>query len=470
MDLRRRELLKLLGSSVAAGAGVAAVPREALASALVTVRDVCVIGGGGAGAYAALRVRDTGKSVVVVERSGRLGGHAETYRDPNTGVPIDIGVQIFPDLPLVRNYFGRFGVPLITPPRGGGGNSIAVDFRTGLPVAAYSPPQAALGQALLTYLNLVSTRFAFLEGNGYQLPSSGPVLDDLLLPFRDFAARYGLNALLPMFFSFEQGFGSLLDTTSLYVLKNLNASVVGGILGGSFLAPRTGVGSLYDAITTELGGDALLNAKVVTALRCGQSRAYVLVQTDAGLRIIDCKSILFTAPPLLRNLVGFDLDGREIDVFRRFKQNGYYTGVLQLEGLPPGTSLNNAAPETFENLAPMPGIFGISPSPAPGLFNVKYGGSGSESESEVRSNITRAIKRLQVPGLGPVKVKGFATFKSHSPYALMASASDIRGGFYADLQGLQGVNHTYYAGAAHQTHSSAAIWAYVEGLLPLLTA
>jgi hypothetical protein len=52
----------------------------------------------------------------------------------------------------------------------------------------------------------------------------------------------------------------------------------------------------------------------------------------------------------------------------------------------------------------------------------------------------------------------------------MASAADIRAGFYESLQNLQGVNHTYYAGAAHQTHSSAAIWAYVEGLLPALTA
>lgn len=469
MDLRRRELLKLLGSSVAAGAGLAAIPRDALASAPIIVRDVCVIGGGGAGAYAALRVRDQGKSVVVIERSSRLGGHAETYRDPGTGAPIDIGVQIFPDLPLVRNYFGRFGVPLITPPRGGGGTSVSVDFRTGLPVAAYAPTPAELGQALGIYLNLVSTRFAFLAADGYQLPASGPVLDELLLPFRDFANLYGLNALLPMFFMFEQGFGSLLDTTALYVLKNLNASVIGGILGGSFLAPPTGVGTLYDAVGAELGADVLLDAKVVAALRCTQPRAYVLVDTSTGLRIVDCKKLLFTAPPTLQNLLGFDLDARELRVFSRFRSNGYYTGVVELRGLPPGYSLANAAPETFENIAPMPGIFSVSASPVPGLFNVKYGSNGADPESKVRTRIAQAIERVKVPGLGRIKVTGFATFKSHSPYALMATPDAIRAGFYADLSSLQGRNHMYYAGAAHQTHSSAAIWSLVETLLPSLT-
>jgi hypothetical protein len=52
----------------------------------------------------------------------------------------------------------------------------------------------------------------------------------------------------------------------------------------------------------------------------------------------------------------------------------------------------------------------------------------------------------------------------------MASPTDIRSGFYTSLQALQGRNNTFYAGAAHQTHSSASIWAYVESLLPALIA
>jgi len=52
----------------------------------------------------------------------------------------------------------------------------------------------------------------------------------------------------------------------------------------------------------------------------------------------------------------------------------------------------------------------------------------------------------------------------------VASPQQIRAGFYRDLQGLQGHNHTYYAGAAFQTHSSAAIWAFLEELLPSIAS
>jgi heterodisulfide reductase subunit A-like polyferredoxin len=40
------------------------------------IRDVCILGGGSTGTYAAVRLsQDLGKSVVVVEKTGRLGGH-----------------------------------------------------------------------------------------------------------------------------------------------------------------------------------------------------------------------------------------------------------------------------------------------------------------------------------------------------------------------------------------------------------
>src|SRR5262249_49484494 len=131
-------------------------------------RDVCVIGGGSAGTYAAVRLRDRGHSVVVLERSRRLGGHAETFHDPS-GASIDIGVIIFPDNTLVRDYFGRFDVAL-SGSRTRGGSSQHVDFRTGEAVDAFTPSPADLGAALVSYLNILTTEFGFLEQSGYQLP------------------------------------------------------------------------------------------------------------------------------------------------------------------------------------------------------------------------------------------------------------------------------------------------------------
>ncbi len=443
---------------------------DALASGPFIHRDVCVLGGGAAGTYAALRLRDSGRSVVVLEKSARLGGHAETFRDPTTNTPIDIGVVIFPDNPLVRSYFGRFNVPLIDPPSSGGGSSASVDFRTGLPVDAYKPSPVEFGAALLSYYQLVTGPFAFLAQSGYQLPASGPLLEQLLLPFGQFAQQHGLTALLPLFFLYEQGFGSLLDTPALYILKNLGPEVVGGILAGSFLTVPGGVGQLYEAASAALGSDVLFDAKVLLVQRPTRGNVTVVVASADGPRVIRCEKLLITAPPVPSNLVGVDLDLEESRLFSRFRGNYYWTGVLETSGLAPGLSLTNAAPETLANLAPPPGIYSLSPSPVPGLTNVKFGSTHALSDATVRRAIRQAVERVRLPSVGPIDVGGFATFKSHSPYALMVSPKDVRNGFYGSLSGLQGRRRTFYAGAAFETHSSASIWAYVEGLLPELAA
>src|SRR5277367_5498694 len=80
--------------------------------------DVCIIGGGATGTYAAVRLQeDYGKSVIVVEKTGRLGGHTETYfatgaPPPFTGAPVDFGVQAWIASDLTTNFFGRFNVTL----------------------------------------------------------------------------------------------------------------------------------------------------------------------------------------------------------------------------------------------------------------------------------------------------------------------------------------------------------------------
>jgi heterodisulfide reductase subunit A-like polyferredoxin len=46
--------------------------------------DVVIIGGGGTGIYAAIQLKDQGKKIMVIESKSRLGGHTETYHDPET--------------------------------------------------------------------------------------------------------------------------------------------------------------------------------------------------------------------------------------------------------------------------------------------------------------------------------------------------------------------------------------------------
>ena len=65
------------------------------ASKDVITREVAVIGGGSTGTYAAVNLQDLGKTVVVVEKEAILGGHTNTYINPETGTSVDYGVQTF---------------------------------------------------------------------------------------------------------------------------------------------------------------------------------------------------------------------------------------------------------------------------------------------------------------------------------------------------------------------------------------
>src|SRR6188768_3848762 len=152
MRLRRRNVLKLLSYSAAGLPATGLHSRVASAKTRTIERDVCVIGGGSSGTFTAVSVKDAGRSVVVLERKQRLGGHTETHVDPATGVPTDIGVVVFHNLPVVTNYFARLNTPIIPlPPGAFASTNVNFDFRTGRIQNFDEPTPAEMGAALQGY-------------------------------------------------------------------------------------------------------------------------------------------------------------------------------------------------------------------------------------------------------------------------------------------------------------------------------
>jgi hypothetical protein len=473
MGLTRKEVLKLIG----AGAGVAAAGRMGLGAALpssdinaddaaVITRDVCVVGGGSTGTYSAIRLRDMGKSVVVVETNDRLGGHTHTYTDPATGGKIDIGVIVWHDLEIVHAYFDRFQVPLVKASFGSSGTvSTSVDYRTGKIVDGYSPsdPSAAL-QAYGAQL----AKYPYLEA-GFALPD--PVPADLLLPFGEFVTRYQLDAAVNTIFNFGQGLGDLLRQPTLYVLKNFGLDILRNLAAGSFLTTAHHDNSeLYQKAQAELGADALLRSRVISTDRDASGYANLLVQTPSGLRLIQAKKVVVTIPPKLDNLDVFDLDATETSLFGQFGNSAYYTGVLRNSGIPDNVSISNIGADTPYHLPALPGVYAISPSGIPGLHEVKYGSPVQLSETQVKANIIADVNRLRTAGTLPTTTPEFAVFASHSPFELTVPAGAIEAGFYQKLYSLQGRHRTFFTGAAFHTHDSSLLWQFTEGLLPQIAA
>jgi hypothetical protein len=446
-------------SSVAAARGTDAD----IAEAHVIRRDVCVIGGGSAGTYAAVRLRDLGKSAVVVEAKDRLGGHCETHHDPASGETIDIGVVVFEDEPLVRDYFGRFGVELVPVASGGGGGSTTyVDFRTGRTVAYTPPPPVALP----AYLQLIA-QYGPID-TVFDLPD--PVPQDLVAPFADFVRKYDLGSVVPLVFNYGQGIGDILGLPALYSINTFGLGVTRNILNRSFLTTAARNNSLlYERATAFLGGDVLLNTQVLRVDR-SSTEVRVLVATPDGPRLIRAGKLVVTIPPLLRSFAGFDLDATERAIFGQFISGAYYIGVVRLSGLPAGVGLSNVAADTPYNLPPLPGFYMVSPTRAPGLYNVKYGSPSPLPEALVRRNIRADIERVARAGTFPVGFSDFEVFSSHTPFELHVTPKAITAGFYRRLNALQGHNRTYYSGAAFNSHNSTRIWTALEAVLPSIAA
>lgn len=424
---------------------------------------MCVIGGGSSGTYTAVRLTDLGRSVVVVEHKDRLGGHCETYTDPATGLTTDIGVVVFHNLPIVKDYFARFDVSLVTVSESGGSTPVYADFRTGEAVAGYAPPEPTALEAYFAILQ----QYPYLAA-GYDLPD--PVPAELLQPWGDFAAANGLTSIMQIIAQYAEGFADFLQTPTLYILKYFGLNVLEDIFAGDFLStPNHDNSALYEAATTYLGENALLNTTVVASSR-GTDGVELLAVGPEGPVTIRAGKIVITAPPLPGQLAAFSLDTTELALFSRFRQGNYYTGLVRLPGVPDSTNVANIGADTPYNLPTLPAIYNLSPSSVPGLFDVKFGSNDPLTDVRVCTTILEQLGRLQDAKTIPATQPTFADFSSHTPYELRVSAADIADGFYSRLYGLQGRRNTYWNGAAFAAHDSSLIWQYTETLLPEIAA
>jgi hypothetical protein len=465
VSLSRKQMLKIMvGTGVAAATGLpSGVAHASGDRGQVIDRDICVIGGGGSGTYAAIRLRDLGKSVVVVERANRLGGHTETYHDPVTGGSANFGVLVWHDLPVVHSYFDRLGVPIVPSTAVGEGAPKFADLRTGRIVEGYQLP---VPTALPKYLELLQ-QYPYLEA-GFDLPN--PVPAELLLPFKDFVALHGLESVVPLVFRFGQGLGDLLNQPTLYVMKNFGIDVVLNIFNGSFQITKSlNNGELYEKAASVLGNDVLLNA-TLTSVERGLDGVELCADTPYGPHTIRAKKVVFTAPPVPGNLAPFDLDSTERALFSRFRPGFYYTAVMRLPGVPDDFEVRNVGADTLYNTPPLPGIYFVSPTGVPGLQFIKYGSTVALTDNQVKANILADLNKLQAAGTMPATKPKFEVFQSHSPFELTVSKADIAAGFYRNLYALQGHRNTFYTGAAFHTHDSSLLWRFTEALLPRITS
>ncbi|GAB7349562.1 hypothetical protein MBLNU459_g0257t1 [Dothideomycetes sp. NU459] len=443
----------------------------------IITRDVAIIGGGSAGTYSAISLKDKGKSIIVIEKKERLGGHTETYIDPATSMPIDMGVEIWHNISVVTNYFKRLHIPL-TKSVFYTAAPFSYDLRSGKQVNRSSTPSTEEETgAFAAYLAQLS-RYPELS-NGTFLPS--PVPEDLYLPFGKFLEKYNLQAALPSMYNFNWGVGNILANPTVEQMRYWGSDMVQSLSTGFLTTAHHNSSELYTKAAAELSADSsvLLSSEVVDAARGnGQAGIKLIVRTPEGNKLVIANKLLIAIPPKLDFLLPLDLSDQEKDVFGKYIDAGYYVAIVNNTGFPDNTSVSNAAQDSAYNLPPLPGVYSISPAGQPGLQMVFSGTPQSNasfpmSDSTVKADMIRSIKALQAqnPANFRQAQPTIVDYKSHAPYYLQVSSEDIKNGFYDDLYALQGLRNTYWTGAAWRVHDSSEIWKYSEEqVLPNLLA
>ena len=442
-------------------------------------RDVCVIGGGAAGTYAAVRLSQQGQTVAVVEAAAELGGHTNTYEDPATGTTYDYGVQVYVDRPIVRDFFATVNVPLQDVSFADLPPNQNIDFSTGEPVEfddGDDEPDLATGLGRYA-AELAKYPYLF---PGYDLPEQVPA--DLLLPFGEFATKYKLGgATVRTIASYAQGVGEFLDTLTIYILKSFDFGVLEGATSGFIRSANNNNSAVYRNAEALFDFDVFLESQILVVRRprsppsnaaqnpdknSNQYPNLVVIRNPSGTTVIRAAKLVVAFPQLDEKLIRFDLDSRERDIFSRFDSSGYYTTLLRNTGLPDGTAILAAGADTPFNVPVIPGPNSISPTGIAGLINLFYTTETSTVPAEqVKRAIVADILRLQNAGFDTTPPV-FEVFESHNPFQLVVSAEEIAGGFYSRLNALQGYRGTYYIGAALSAHASSTVWEFTEGLLP----
>lgn len=439
-------------------------------------RDVCIIGGGSAGTYTAVRLKQMGKSVILIEKEDLLGGQVNTYTDPASGKTIDYGVKVFNNISVVTDYFASLDVQLApftgyVPDE----TTIYADLATASDIPASTiPPAGNLTEGLLRYQAQLN-KYPYLE-NGFDLQY--PVPEELLMPWGGFIEKHNLSSISGLVYGLVGGPGNILSQPAIYVMKNFNEVQVHSALTYSSLTTTSlDNQELYNKALAFLGNgsDAFLSSGV-TAVTRRAGDVEVDVDTPFGPKKIEASQLVIAVPPTLSTLEPFlDLSRSERDIFGHFNNSYLFASIVGNSGIGKTASLANVDLEAPLGIPPEPSIFLTEPTEVDDYHVVLYGSPHYVSDEAVQANIVSTLnrwKRASNRSTGTLEQSAeIIAFKSHSPYFLTVSVEAIRNGFYEQANMLQGQYNTFHTGAAWETNDSSLIWRFTEEqILPRIMA
>ncbi|KAK0638488.1 hypothetical protein B0T16DRAFT_337098 [Cercophora newfieldiana] len=469
-------LLAAVSLVVAAPPPPAALPTSVATSEVIV--DVAVVGAGASGGYAAIRLKeDLGKTIAVIEKGAKLGGHVSTYDDPVAGRGFDFGVQTFNDYGPAAAFFDRLGIPYSENPRAGLTDRY-VDFNTGSNVsfvpAAFSPN--TLG-ALETFLQVVEPWEELLLPGYWDFPSPENIPEDLLLPFGEFVVKHGIQDCVNLVFRVTgMGTGDMKNRLTMYVLSAFGPPMIRAFLGiDSIFTPNSRRNiEVYEKIQARLASDLLLDSTVVQTTRNTTGHIlWVKNQSTGTYTLVRAAKLLIAIEPTPENMAPFSLDAEEEAVFSKLEHQRVHAGIVTHPQLPIGISLVNtpssAAPSNFLEL-PKPNFNARFDHMGAGSNNWRVLMVGDDNfdtckaQALVKKNFRDMRAQGTLPAGGPVDLE-IKAWADHGAMHMHFGAEEVREGFIQRLYALQGRTQTWWTGGAFSHQFQTVLWAFDDVLL-----
>ncbi|KAL4746210.1 hypothetical protein BDW72DRAFT_210610 [Aspergillus terricola var. indicus] len=431
----------------------------------IITRDVCILGGGATGSYAAVQLVERGYSVTVVEPKDRLGGHSETLYLPN-GDFIDYGIRAYFNDPVVRDFLDQLHVEYeqYIPPAN---RTDRVNFRTGERVHNEPYPRDPT-PALLRYRAALE-QFDYLSTGGFYLPDDVPEV--LLRPFREFVEANDVYDALFIIWTFSEALGDILETPLLFVLQLFGTPHINGLLQG-YIRPRNGSAATFRAAARYIGeSNILYRSTAVQTSRNSTGVQLVAKSADGARKLIRARKLLIAFPPILPKLRGFDLDDTELALFRKWIYTPYYAAVVKDSGIPNELNAVNTDPSQPGNFPLPPYECILDYSDVAGYYRTRLVGNESFTEENAQQLVLDDLRRMRDAGTYPINENPeIIALESHWPTSIMVPVDDVRDGFYRELYALQGQRSTYYTGYAFYTDYSTQLWNYTRSIVDIMTA
>ncbi|RHZ67148.1 uncharacterized protein CDV56_108096 [Aspergillus thermomutatus] len=407
----------------------------------VITRDTVILGGGSSGTYAAVRLKDLGKSVIIVERNDYFGGHGETFYTAD-GRPINYGVEGFFNTNITLDYLARLNVP----------------YEVRVPASL----QDEYVNLRTAWVDAIS-QFNTLKDGVYRFPD--PIPEDLLITFGEFVEKYHLENSVQAVFS--HGSGNSLKLPTLYVIQYIGVPHAAALREG-YLRPVNGIADLYTRARTILAPDVLYQTMAENVTQSSNGVEMLVLSSNGRKTLIQAKNMLVTIPPTLHHLTGFDLTFEETNLFSKWKYQSYYALIINETGLPDTTNIVNIDPDKTENpysIPEEPFIWRIDAQRVPGYRTIKLVGNEQFSPDDAKALLYDTFERMAAEGTYPTQRPEIVRWGCHTPVTMMVTPDEIRQGFYERLYELQGQRSTFYTGAAWCSDYSTLLWGFTDGVV-----